>query len=190
MNRRIVLMSAIALALLAGCATTTTARPLPSMDQVAAEPLPPMASGPMTGPVVPQGVPYVPPARPQPMGPPQNWGWLNTPPYGCETGPLALAISNSTEYFMALQIDGQDFMVRGGMGVLPHLPPGATMYVCLSDTAVHTITGTAYVARYGALQEVGGDMGRFTWSGSFGINYNGNIGHHQFDINNNLLYFN
>lgn len=170
-------------AVLTGCATTTTARPM------ATEPLPPPAfvpPGPQYGPAPVVTAP-VPPGRPETtMGPPQSWAWLHSPPHGCERGPFSLAIINGTDYFMQVSLDGEDLQIRGSGGVLPHLPPGAIAYVCLAHLENHTINGVAFAPRYGTLYEVPGDNGRFTATVRFGTPPNAS-GRNEFPIHAALM---
>lgn len=175
---------AVAIAALTGCATTTTARP------AVIEPPPPMAAMPpgyVPG-AVPAMVPgMVPPPRPETIsGPPQNWAWIHTPPMGCDQGPNSLAIANDTDYFTRIVLDGEDLQVRGAYGMLPMVPPNSVVYVCLSHTGEHTLSGVMYVLRYGVPQELTGDRGTFTYRGPFG-NATHPSGRNEFHINTATL---
>lgn len=164
MHKMILAVLFAAFAALTGCATTTSARPatLPM-------PPPPVAAPMPVGPSVAMPMAPIPPARPEMMmGPPQSWAWLSTPPYGCERGPNSLMIANETRYFMRLVLDGEDVLVRGSRGVFPELPPGATAFLCLSHTGVHTLQGVAFALRYGVPQEIEGEHGRFRIMQSWG----------------------
>jgi hypothetical protein len=164
MNKMILAVLVAAFSVLTGCATSATSRPAmsPMPPPVAAAPMP-------AGPMVAMPAAPVPPARPESMmGPPQNWGWLHTPPYGCERGPNSLMIANETRYFIRLVLDGEDVLIRGAQGMFPELPPGATAFVCLSHTGIHTLQGVAFTLRYGVPQEVVGDNGRFSIVQSWG----------------------
>jgi hypothetical protein len=108
----------------------------------------------------------VPPARRRPVGPPQNWGWIHTPPDGCEKGPLSVEFRNYTNLYLRIFIDGREIGVRGADGILEHLPPGETLYACLDRVGSHNIHGVAYMMRYGNPQEVD----RFRRNTHFGIN--------------------
>ncbi len=102
-----------------------------------------------------------PPAQPTTFGPPQNWAWL-TPPHGCEKGAFSLPIWNRTDHkFLKVLLDGEELMIRGAQGVLPHLPPHTAAYVCLARLGDHTITGVAYEPRMGVMIEPIGKSGRF-----------------------------
>lgn len=165
MNKMMLAVLFAAFSVLTGCATTTSA------GGSATSPMPPPAAvAPMpAGPVVAMPAMPVPPARPESMmGPPQNWAWLGTPPYGCERGPNAIMIANETRYFLRLVLDGEDVLVRGSRGMFPELPPGASAFLCLSHTGVHTLQGVAFTLRYGVPQEVEGDNGRFSIVQSWG----------------------
>jgi len=96
----------------------------------------------------------VPPARPAPGGPPQSFAWLHTPPMGCEEGVFSLEIRNSSDSFLAVLIDGEELEVRGARGMLPHLPPDSSAYICLESLGEHTLAAVSYVPRFGELQEV------------------------------------
>ncbi|HSD12702.1 MAG TPA: hypothetical protein VLC10_04035 [Patescibacteria group bacterium] len=184
MNKMLFVL-AVAFAALTGCATTTTARPAVSDP-------PPPAFMPPSGPqyAMPPGTAAampVPPARPESMmGPPQNWAWLHTPPYGCERGPNALMIANDTEYFMRIVLDGEDLIVRGAAGVFPEIPPHAAAYVCLAHLEEHTISGVAYTLRYGVAQEMPGPNGRFNITRRYGAVVRAS-GRHELHINRGLL---
>lgn len=185
MQKKMLLAVVIAaFAVLEGCATTTTSRPQvvtpppPPVDPMMAQPYGP----PVAGPVSP-----VPPPRPEAMmGPPQSWAWMHTPPLGCDSGPSSLMIANDTQYHMRVVLDGEDLQVRGAYGIMPTLPPGAAAYVCLAHTGAHTLSGVAFSVRYGQLQEVEGEYGRFTYRGPLDGETQGN-GSHQFHINRATL---
>lgn len=169
-------------AFLTGCATTTS----PMGGSVM--PSPPPAAAIPGGPAVAMPMGPIPPARPEAMmGPPQNWGWLHTPPMGCDRGPNSLALQNNTDFYVRVVVDGEGLMVRGASGVFPELPPRTTVYVCLSHTGIHSIAGVAYTLRYGVPQEVVGDAGRFTVERSFGSSV-GHRGRHLMRIDGPLFF--
>lgn len=183
MTKMIVALMLTTLAALTGCGTMTSARPMSSPM-----PPPPVAAPMPVGPAV-GGMPGapVPPPRPETMmGPPQNWGWIHTPPMGCDRGPNSLAIANDTDYYMRIIIDGEDLLARGAYGTFPELPPRTVAYVCLAHTGVHSIAGVAYTLRYGVPQEVEGDNGRFRVQKSFGVGTLSS-GRHELHINTALL---
>ncbi len=114
-----------------------------------AQPRPPAA---VTTPAPLPDLTVPPPARPQ-MGPPQNWGWLYVTPLGCNS-PFLFSIENKTAYFLRLRLDGQEIKIRGASSVLPMLPPGQTVYVCLQTPGQHQLMGDAYASRFGQLKKV------------------------------------
>ena len=175
---KMLFVSLVAVAAFTGCATTAPVVARPTTPPVATSPVPP--DGPrFAGPAMP-----VPPARPETMmGPPQNMAWLHTPPYGCERGPNSLAISNDTDLHMRVVLDGEDLLIRGASGMLPTLPPGSTVYVCLAYMGTHTIAGVAYTLRYGVPQEISGESGRFMWTHDFAGPSSLSSGRHEYHIN-------
>lgn len=182
MNKMIMALMLTVLAALTGCATSTTAR-----VSTSPMPPPPVAMAPVGSPVAVMPPSPVPPPRPETMmGPPQNWGWIHTPPMGCDRGPNSLAIANDTDYYMRIIIDGEDLLARGAHGTFPELPPRTVAYVCLAHTGVHSIAGVAYTLRYGVPQEVEGDNGRFRVQKSFGVGTLAS-GRHELHINTALL---
>ncbi|KPJ84827.1 hypothetical protein AMJ57_05305 [Parcubacteria bacterium SG8_24] len=159
-----VLLSLATLALLAGCAGTKASGPseLDGLRQEVARMRTENGALKAKMAVLERGHPagrrlaptMPPPAKPRPLGPPQHWAWMHTPPQGCSSGILSLEIENFTGYYLKLFLDGEELTVRGAQGVLPHLPPRETVYVCLSGTGHHTFRGIAFQNRYGVLQEV------------------------------------
>lgn len=164
MKKMMLAVAFVSLAVLGGCATTTTPRPtVVSPPPPAVDPAYAQAYGvpPAVGPVSP-----VPPPRPESMmGPPQSWAWLHTAPLGCNSGPHSLMIANDTTHHMRVVLDGEDLQVRGAYGVLPTLPPNSAVYVCLSHLGTHSLSGVAYSLRFGQLQEIEGDPGSFNFRG-------------------------
>lgn len=148
---------------------------------------PPAAQLPPVGPAVavapPPAAGVVPPGRPVPAGPPQNFAWLHTPPQGCESGPLSLQVTNQTRYYLTVLIDGQALRVRGSQGELPHLPPGERAYVCLNELGTHSVTGVAYVGRYGQLTE----LLRFGTRHVFTIDSTNAFGRQQVEVTNGYV---
>jgi hypothetical protein len=112
---------------------------------------------------------------------------LDVPPEGCEYGPFSLALVNATDLFMEIYLDGYPVDFWAADSVYAELPPDATAYLCLEHTGVHAIEGYGYALRYGELVEVGGEGGRFYWSGSFGSSTTSS-GRHEFWITPSLLY--
>ncbi|HTM68497.1 MAG TPA: hypothetical protein VL426_04300 [Candidatus Binatia bacterium] len=181
---KMMLAVVIAVAVLAGCATTTT--PRPALVTPPPAPVDPaymqQYAPPLAGPASP-----VPPPRPEMMmGPPQSWAWLHTPPMGCDSGPNSLMIANDTDYHMHVVLDGEDLQIRGAYGILPTLPPRAAVYVCLAHNGEHTLSGIAFTVRYGQMQEIPGEYGRFDFRGPLAGETQAN-GSHQFHINRATL---
>lgn len=85
-------------------------------------------------------------------GVPQNIAALYTPVPGCSRA-LLVKIRNRTDYYLKLVLDGQELVVAGSAGGLPHVPPGESAYVCLSHIGSHGLSGVAYANRYGQLVE-------------------------------------
>jgi len=161
MNKMMLSVVLASLAVLGGCATTTAPRPAvvttPPPAEVGMMPQGPALGGPVSS---------VPPPRPEAMmGPPQNWAWLHSAPLGCNNGPHSLMIANDTPNHMRVVLDGEDLQVRGAYGVLPTLPPRTAVHVCLAHLGEHTLSGVVYSLRYGQLQEMEGDRGRFDFHG-------------------------
>lgn len=178
---KMLFVALVAIAALAGCATTTS--PVASRPTV----MPPAEVVPPAGPVYAGPAMPVPPPRPETMmGPPQNMAWMHTPPMGCDRGPNSLLIQNDTGFHMRVVLDGEDLLIRGASGMFPTVPPYSGVYVCLAHTGMHTISGVGYTLRYGVPQEVEGDAGRFTWSGSFGSGVSSS-GRHVYNINAAIL---
>ncbi len=132
-------------------------------ERDAQPPAPPKASRVAPAPVVvPAPAVPVPVVRPEDMvppaarpnyGPPQNWGWMYVTPRGCHR-PFLFPIENKTNYFLKLRLDGQEIRIRGANTAMPFLPPGQTVYVCLSSIGEHTLMGDAYATRFGQLKKV------------------------------------
>ncbi len=118
---------------------------------LANRPAPQAPAGPVVG---QQGQPsgavemIVPPVAPMSIGVgglPQNFGWLHSPPRGCESGPLALRIYNERpERYFALSIDGQSVVIQGSKGPVQVLEPGKVLYLCVSKQGIHNVRGVAY----------------------------------------------
>lgn len=185
----LVLAMGLMVALSSGCAAEHAEARTPSMTAYgygapsAPLPPPPIVAAPQ-GYAAPPTVGMIPAARPPARsGPPQNWAWLHTPPYGCSTGPLSLEIDNQTRYFMAVLMDGKKLRVRGADGELPQIPPGETAYVCLNDLGDHTIDGVAYAGAYGNLVEVD----RFHIRETFSVSTMATWGRQAFTINDQRL---
>ncbi|HTK05174.1 MAG TPA: hypothetical protein VL500_06310 [Candidatus Eisenbacteria bacterium] len=187
MNKMMLAVAFALIAVLGGCATTTTARPM------AVQPPPPPVDPALMAPqyaAVPGPVSPVPPPRPEAMmGPPQSWAWLHTPPYGCDSGPNALAIANDTDKHMRVVLDGEELQVRGAYGILPTLPPRTVAYVCLAHTGTHSLSGIAYSLRFGQLQEIEGIYGRFDYRGPLAgePQPNGSVSFHINSVTLNLM---
>jgi hypothetical protein len=98
-----------------------------------------------------------------PMNVPQNVAWL-TRPRGCNRA-LSMRFKNDTSFYMRVLLDGRELAVQGGAGTLPHIPPGASAYVCLNRTGHHSVAAVAYAGRYGRLTEVSRYQSEFTLSG-------------------------
>ncbi len=149
-NRRLAEEKALLLSLASSPSAPSPAAPPQGQPPVVTAPVAPNGGNGMTF------IPTPPPAQPQVYGPPQNWAWLHTPPKDCETGKFSLPIWNRTAHkFTTVLIDGKAFMVRGSGGVLPHLPPGETVYICLESLGLHSIAVVAYEPRMRVLQETG-----------------------------------
>lgn len=104
------------------------------------------------------GVVPPPASRPMPIPvTPQHWGSMHgAPPVpgGCP-GILSLTIENRTEYYISVLLDGVAVQVGGGSGILPHLPPGQRVDVCLTRPGRHTVMGVGFARRGAELVEVG-----------------------------------
>lgn len=103
-----------------------------------------------SGAYVPHPAPY--PAPHQVYGVPQSVAALYSPVPGCPRA-LLVNIKNRTDYYLQLFLDGQELMVAGSAGGLPHVPPGENVFVCLSRVGSHGLSGVAYANRYGQLVE-------------------------------------
>jgi len=88
------------------------------------------------------------PASPLPATP-QHWGNMHGPPPVAGTCPavLNLRIVNNTEHFVTVLLDGMAVQVGGGAGILPHLPPGQRVEVCLTRLGRHTVSGSLFTVR-------------------------------------------
>ncbi len=203
------MMLAVIAVLGAGCATTSAARDTEDSLEVTAlkeqnaelqkrlEALEKTTDSRKAAPVVvvpggPVGAPMMasqmvpPPPKPLPPGPPQNWAWLHSRPYGCESGPFAMEVHNLTAaLFMRLSVDGEEVIIRGANGplatrapdgtMMTPLPPDARMYMCLKSLGAHTVTGVLYADRMGVLSEVK----RFSRPISFTLNSGAATGQHM-----------
>lgn len=167
---KVILVSIVALSF-AGCAAgsaqsriaTATAEiaalkaELEALKQTSAPAAAPAAPAPAPVAATPMAPPpgYVPSAHPPVRGGlPENFGWLYEKPAGCTDGPLSLEIVNQTGLYVRVLVDGKGVETRGAYGVLPHLPPGQTVYVCLDRVGRHNVSGVVYARRYSQLVEV------------------------------------
>lgn len=126
-----------------------------------------------------------PPARPVRRGPPQHLAWLHQAPRGCASGPLSVEFENRTDFYVRILLDGKELVVRGADGVMPHVPPRTSVFVCLHETGQHNISGIAYIARYGELRETE----RFSRGWIFGSTIRTARGRQHFLIDKSLLRF-
>jgi len=80
---------------------------------------------------------------------PQHWGSMHGAPPVAGTCPavLNLHIVNSTDHYVSVLLDGVAVQVGGGAGILPHLPPGQRVEVCLTHLERHTIGGRLFTVR-------------------------------------------
>lgn len=99
---------------------------------------------------VPHPAPY--PAGYPTFAVPQNTAAMYSPVFGCSRA-LSVRIRNRTDYYLQLFLDGQELMVAGSVGGLPHVPPGEDVFICLSRIGRHGLSGVAYANRYGQLVE-------------------------------------
>lgn len=177
------------LPLFAACATSTGAAPVPNAELEALRrdnaTLRRMVEGETQYRGHGRGMMIPPPARPVRRGPPQNLAWLHQAPQGCASGPLSVQFENRTRHFVRVLLDGKELVVRGADGVMPHVPPRTSVYVCLNEAGQHNISGIAYIARYGELREVE----RFSRQWIFGSTIRSARGRHHFLINQELLRF-
>ncbi len=117
-----------------------------------------------------------PPARPAAFGPPENWGWVDQEPMGCEKGnSLALRIKNPTaDKWMRAKLNGAPVEMSGALGPQPLIPPGSVLNMCLADPGVeHTIEIDTFLSREGyGFEAIQGPYGsatlRYTPSGAAG----------------------
>lgn len=177
----------VLLALVTGCASTAPMRPAADSSFQATPGFVPPPPGPAM---------MVPPGAAMPMGYPQHYAFLEKRVPGCEKGPLALRIENRTDFFVKFMIDGAELEVFGAQGPLPgFIPPRATVWVCLAKNGDVNFAGIAYVKRpIGAtgtysLQEVQGDLGRFSTTWNLGPQTDAVLEHHQFPFDNNTFRF-
>ncbi|MFA6604046.1 MAG: hypothetical protein WCT10_04395 [Patescibacteria group bacterium] len=91
----------------------------------------------------------VPPPAQRRVSPPENWGWLDQRPEGCSTGVYAMEIQNDSGFYLDLLINGEHVKVRGSRGLLPGVPPGTSVWICLGHLGQQTLTGTFYACRGG-----------------------------------------
>lgn len=132
-----------------------------------------------------RGAMIPPPARPVRRGLPQNFAWLHQAPRGCASGPLSVEFENRTDYYVKVLLDGKELVVRGADGIMPHVPPRSSVFVCLFETGQHNVSGIAYVARYGELRETE----RFSVQWIFGSTIRTALGRQHFLIDSRLLRF-
>lgn len=177
------------LPLFAACATSTGTAPAPNAElellrQQNAE-LRRRGGASARGHQVHRGAMIPPPARPVRRGPPQNLAWLHHAPRGCASGPLSVEFENRTDFYVRILLDGKELVVRGADGVMPHMPPRTSVFVCLHETGQHNISGIAYIARYGELRETE----RFSRGWIFGSTIRTARGRQHFLIDQKLLRF-
>lgn len=73
---------------------------------------------------------------------------------GCEQGPGGLALVNTTEFHLALRVNGEDVVIFGTNGAATAVAPKAKVFLCLDSTKDHEIKGTALAAKGDALFQV------------------------------------
>lgn len=85
-----------------------------------------------------------PPIDPLAPGLRSKWGFLHSPPSWCKKGSLTFGVTNSTELFMELFVQGGEVSVSGNGGGVPYVPPGETVFVCLKVPGSYDVSGFVY----------------------------------------------
>lgn len=133
---------------LTACATTQSASVAVTPAATEAEPLDPSERDVLTASAV-KRVGNAEAVAVKPM--PQSVARTYSVAGGCEQGPGGLALVNTTEFHLALRVNGEDVVVFGADGAANAVPPKAKIFLCLDSSKDHVIKGTALAAKGDAL---------------------------------------
>lgn len=138
-------------AVLTACATTQSASVAVAPPPTEAEPLDPTEHDDLAASAV-KRVGNADQVAEKPM--PQSLAKTYTVPGGCEQGPGGLALVNTTEFHLALRVNGEDVVIFGTNGAATAVAPKAKVFLCLDASKEHEIKGTALAAKGDALFQV------------------------------------